>query len=138
MPPTKARLLTDPLQNRLIVVAPIPGQLESIDTFINQVDKGVKSTGSRLWSAGSVPKPSRSPRVRPRTAEPATVAKILTEALTRPTAFGQHRHDRQCQRRTRQSECCRQRLPGDVQVAFDILSSSKTARAFRGAANPLL
>ena len=43
---TKARVIVDSSMNRLIVTAPIAGQLESIETLINRVDRGVSGSGS--------------------------------------------------------------------------------------------
>ena len=83
---TKARLITDTNQNRLIVAAPIPGQLEQIEQLINRVDKPVHGQPN----ASTVPVRSQSVQItkvfRPRSAESTNLAQILTQALTRRSA----------------------------------------------------
>ncbi len=119
--PTKARLIPDASQDRLIVVAPIPGQLESIDSFINQVDKGVKSTGNN-------PGRIRSETIqvtkvfRPRTAEPATVAKILTEALTRRLPSGATATSANVSVEPGSQSVVVSGSPSDVQTAISVLA----------------
>ena len=85
---TKARLIPDPIQNRLIVAAPIPGQLDMIENFINQVDRGIRGGKS-----GTVPVRSETIQLtkvfRPRAIEATNLAQIVTSALTRKLPSGQ-------------------------------------------------
>ncbi|MBN2508403.1 MAG: hypothetical protein JXQ71_17125 [Verrucomicrobia bacterium] len=120
--PTKARLLTDSTQNRIIVVAPIPGQLEAIDNFINQVDQGAKATGSTSSERIRSETIQVTKVFRPRTAEPATVAKILTEALTRRLPSGATGTTANVSVEPGSQTVVVSGSPSDVQIAFDILT----------------
>ncbi len=116
---TKARLIVDSEQNRLIVAAPIAGQLDSIENLINRVDKPVHGSGSSSVRSQSI---QVTKVFRPRTADAASVAKILSDALTKrspgsgrvPTA-------------TVTVEASSQSVvvtgsPGEVQTALDIIT----------------
>src|SRR5687767_7641425 len=87
---TKARLIADENQNRLIVAAPIPGQLDDIERLISRIDKGAVGTNN---VSGNVPLRTQTIQLtkvfRPRSAEVTNVASILTQALTRRMPNGQ-------------------------------------------------
>src|SRR5688572_22199445 len=86
---TKARLIADENQNRLIVAAPIPGQLDDIERLISRIDKGAIGTNN---IGGNVPLRSQTVQLtkvfRPRSAEVTNVASILSQALTRKLPNG--------------------------------------------------
>jgi type II secretion system protein D len=80
---TKARLIIDAPMNRLIVASPTAGQLEAIENLINRIDQGSgggSSTGSERVQLTKV--------FRMRSADPATVSKVITDALSRRTPTG--------------------------------------------------
>ena len=75
---------------KLIVAAPIPGQLDDIERLISRIDKGAVGTNN---IGGNVPLRSQTIQMtkvfRPRSAEVTNVANILTQALTRKLPNGQ-------------------------------------------------
>ncbi len=82
---TKARVIADAPLNRIIVAAPIPGQLDQIEQLVMRVDKGVAGAGSRA----DAPAPLRSQTIqltkvfRPQATEATNAATIVRQALTR-------------------------------------------------------
>ncbi len=80
---TKARLIIDRATNRLIVTAPIAGQLDSIEQLIRKVDADAAGSSSPLAESIQVTKVFRL-----QTADPATVSKVLTDAFTPRTPAG--------------------------------------------------
>lgn len=124
---TKARLIADPTQNRLIVAAPIPGQLDSIESFINQVDKG--ATGGR-GPAANVPVRSTTVQLtkvfRPRAAEATNLAQILTQALTRKSPSGQVTTTASVSYEPNSQSVIVSGSVGDVQIASDIIAQLET------------
>lgn len=81
---TKARLIADATQNRLIVAAPIPGQMDEIERLIARIDKGAVGATS-----GNPNVPVRSQTVqltkvfRPRAAEATNLVTILSQEIGR-------------------------------------------------------
>lgn len=84
---TKARVIADASQNRLVVAAPLPGQLEQIEQLITRVDKGALGVGQGGGDGSVVPLRSQSIQLtkifRPRATEATNVAAIVRQALTR-------------------------------------------------------
>lgn len=124
---TKARLIADISQNRLIVAAPIPGQLDSIESFITQVDKG--ATGGK-GPAVNVPVRSTTVQLtkvfRPRAAEATNVAQILTQALTRKSPSGQVTTTASVSYEPNSQSVIVSGSVGDVQIASDIIAQLET------------
>jgi type II secretion system protein D len=81
---TKARVIVDSAMNRLIVSAPIAGQLDSIERLINNVD------GSGQGSLPETPaeKIQLTKVIRLNVADPATAFRVLTNAFTRRAPNG--------------------------------------------------
>lgn len=76
---TKARVIVDSAMNRLIVTAPIAGQLDAIENLINKVEKG-----SGADSGGVASESVQVTRVfRLLSADPAAVQRALTNAFPR-------------------------------------------------------
>jgi len=90
---TKARVIADNAQNRLIVAAPLPGQLDQIEQLITRVDKGL--VGADGLARENTPVPNKAQAVqltrifRPRATEATNVTTILRQALTRREKTGQ-------------------------------------------------
>lgn len=123
---TKARLIVDSYQNRLIVAAPIPGQLEQIETLINRVDKPVHGQAA----GGNVPIRSQTVQLtkvfRPRSSETTNVAQILTQALTRRAPSGQVISTASISFDPASQSVVVSGSPGDVQIATDIVAQLET------------
>lgn len=81
---TKARVIVDTHMNRLIVTAPIAGQLDAIENLINRVD------GSGPGSLPETPseKIQLTKVIRLNIADPATAFRVLTNAFTRRAPNG--------------------------------------------------
>jgi type II secretory pathway component GspD/PulD (secretin) len=123
---TKARLITDTNQNRLIVAAPIPGQLEQIEQLINRVDKPVHGQVANA----NVPVRSQTVQLtrvfRPRAAEATNLAQILTQALTRRSASGQVTSTASISFDAGSQSVVVSGSPTDLQVAGDIVTQLET------------
>ncbi len=123
---TKARLIVDAAQNRLIVAAPIPGQLEQIETLINRVDKNVHGQAG----AGNVPLRSQTVQLtkvfRPRASDTTNVAQILTQALTRRSPSGQLVSTASISFDSASQSVVVSGSPGDLQIATDIVAQLET------------
>lgn len=123
---TKARVITDSTQNRLIVAAPIPGQLDQIELLINRVDKNVHG------QAGVTNIPLRSQTVqltkvfRPRAADTTNLASILTQALTRRTPDGRVTSTASISHDAGSQSVVVSGSPGDLQIATDIVTQLET------------
>ncbi|MFZ9854892.1 MAG: secretin N-terminal domain-containing protein [Limisphaerales bacterium] len=89
---TKARVIADNAQNRLIVAAPLPGQLDQIEQLVTRVDKGL--VGAEGLPRDNTPVPNKAEAVqltrifRPRATEATNVTTILRQALTRKEKSG--------------------------------------------------
>ena len=81
---TKARVIADAQQNRLIVASPVAAQLEQIDLLISRVDKG---TAGQFGNTNNIALRTQTVTLtkvfRPRATEPKDFAQIITQALTR-------------------------------------------------------
>ncbi|HAM70471.1 MAG TPA: hypothetical protein DCM86_02380, partial [Verrucomicrobiales bacterium] len=124
---TKARLITDTNLNRLIVAAPIPGQLEQIEQLINRVDKPVHGQAAL---GNNVPVRSQTVQLtkvfRPRAAESTNLASILTQALTRRSPSGQVTTTASISHDPGSQSVVVSGSPADVQIATDIVSQLET------------
>lgn len=125
---TKARVIVDATQNRLIVAAPIPGQLEQIETLINRVDKSVH--GQSGINPGLVPLRSQTIQLtkifRPRATEATNVAQIITQALTRRGPGGGVTTTASVSYDAGSQSVVVSGSPADIQVASDIVSQLET------------
>jgi hypothetical protein len=123
---TKARLITDENQNRLIVAAPIPGQLEEIERLISRIDKGAVGTNT----VGNVPMRSQTIQMtkvfRPRSAEVTNIASILTQALTRKLPNGQLVTTASISQDLASQSVVVSGSPGDLEIANDIVTQLET------------
>jgi type II secretory pathway component GspD/PulD (secretin) len=123
---TKARIIADTNLNRLIVAAPIPGQLEQIEQLINRVDKPVHGQAA----TGNVPLRSQSVQLtkvfRPRAAEATNLASILTQALTRRAPSGQITSTASVSHDPGSQSVVVSGSPGDIQIATDIVTQLET------------
>lgn len=123
---TKARLITDTNQNRLIVAAPILGQLEQIEQLINRVDKPVHGQPPGAQA------PVRSEAVqltrvfRPRASEATNVSHILTQALTRRGPTGQPVTSASVTFDAGSQSVIVSGSPRDLQISMDIMSQLET------------
>lgn len=123
---TKARLIPDVPQNRLIVSAPIPGQLDEIENLITKLDKGV--VGAK--NAPQVPLRSTTVQLtkvfRPRAAEATNIAQILTTALNRKLPNGQSATTASVSCEVGSQSVVVSGSPGDIQIATDIVTQLET------------
>ena len=115
---TKARLIVDAAQNRLIVAAPIAGQLDAIENLINRVDKPIHGSGSSVRSQSV----QVTKVFRPRASDAASVAKILTDALTKRVPGGSRAPSATVTVEATSQSVVVTGSPGDVQTAVDIIS----------------
>lgn len=124
---TKARLIADENQNRLIVAAPIPGQLDDIERLISRIDKGAVGTNN---IGGNVPLRTQTIQLtkvfRPRSAEVTNVASILTQALTRRLPNGQVVTTASVSQDLASQSIVVSGSPGDLEIATDIITQLET------------
>jgi type II secretion system protein D len=122
---TKARVIADAAQNRLIVSAPVGSQLDEIERLINKVDKPIHGTGGFAQTTKSE-KVQITKVFRPRSAEPAAVAKILSEALSRRSTTGMMLPTANVSVEPLSASVVVTGSPGDVQTAVDIITQLET------------
>jgi type II secretion system protein D len=124
---TKARLIVDAPLNRLIVAAPIAGQLDAIEALVQKIDKSTPSNASGI--------PSQDVQVtkifQPRATDPLTAAQVVTNAVTKPGPGGGivSRVIVTVDAATRAVVVTGS--PGDVQQVADIMSQLEAASATR-------
>ena len=122
---TKARVIPDSALNRVIVAAPVPGQLEQIEQLILRVDKGAIINGGEAEN-GNVPIRSQTVQVtrifRPRTTESTNVFAILQQALTRRDRNGRVTTSASISHDASSQSVVVTGSPGDVQLASDVVS----------------
>ncbi len=127
---TKARVIADSAQNRLIVAAPLPGQLDQIEQLITKVDKGV--VGALGVNAENPLVPNRGQSVqltkifRPRATEATNVTTILKQALTRKDKGGQASTTASVSYDPGSQSVVVTGSPGDLQTATDIVAQLET------------
>ncbi len=124
---TKARVITDDPQSRLIVAAPIPGQLEDIERLISRIDKGAVGTNG---IGANVPLRSQTIQLtkvfRPRSAEVTNIASILTQALTRKMPNGSVVTTASISQDLASQSVVVSGSPGDLEIATDIVTQLET------------
>ncbi len=125
---TKARIIADVPQNRIIVAAPIPSQLDQIEQLVTRVDKGVVGAVGRPDAQS----PLRSQTVqltkifRPRATEATNVATIVKQALSRRNAGGQNVTTASVSFDPGSKSVVVTGSPLDVQTATDIVAQLET------------
>lgn len=124
---TKARLIADATQNRLIVAAPIPGQLDEIERLISRIDKGAVGAGG---ANNNVPMRSQTVQLtkvfRPRSAEATNLVTILNQALTRRNPNGSVATSASISHDPASQSVVVSGSPGDLQIATDIVNQLET------------
>jgi len=128
---TKARVIADVAQSRLIVAAPLPGQLDQIEQLILRVDKGAIVGGGGTGGGNSlVPTRGQSVQLtrifRPRATEATNVTTILKQALTRKEKGGQLVTTASVTYDPGSQSVVVTGSPGDLQTAADIVSQLET------------
>ncbi|MDB6040571.1 MAG: hypothetical protein JWM99_4412, partial [Verrucomicrobiales bacterium] len=123
---TKARLIADAGQNRLIVAAPIPGQLDQIEQLINRVDKPIHGQIGLTNVAMRSQTIQLTKVFRPRTAEATNLTSILNQALTRRTLTGQIQTTASVSYDPGSQSVIVSGSPGDLQIANDIVTQLET------------
>jgi type II secretory pathway component GspD/PulD (secretin) len=127
---TKARVIADTAQNRLIVAAPLPGQLDQIEQLITRVDKGVVGAVGLTGDNSLVPNRGQSIQLtkifRPRATEATNVTTILKQALTRKDKSGQVTTTASVTYDPGSQSVVVTGSPGDLQTAADIVSQLET------------
>ncbi len=127
---TKARVIADGAQNRLIVAAPLPGQLDQIEQLITRVDKGVIGAVGLTGDNSLVPNRGQSIQLtrifRPRATEATNVTTILRQALTRKEKSGQVTTTASVTFDPGSQSVVVTGSPGDLQTATDIVAQLET------------
>ena len=127
---TKARVIADNTQNRLIVAAPLPGQLDQIEQLVTRVDKGVVGALGNNGENGLVPNRSQTVQLtkifRPRATSATNVATIVRQALTRRGNGGQPSTTASISFDPGSQSVVVTGSPGDVQTATEIVSQLET------------
>jgi type II secretion system protein D len=122
---TKARVIADNALNRLIVAAPVAGQLDQIEQLINRLDKPVHGTGGS--QAGTRAQNVQITKVfRPRSSDAVSVAKILTEALSKRLPSGQTVTTANVTVEPNSHSVVVTGSPSEVQTAVDIITQLET------------
>jgi type II secretion system protein D len=122
---TKARVIADNALNRLVVAAPIAAQLDQIEQLVNRLDKPVHGTGGTV--AGTRSQTVQVTKVfRTRGSDAASVAKILSEALTKRLPSGQTVPLANVTVEPNSQSVVVTGSPGDVQTAVDIITQLET------------
>ncbi len=124
---TKARVIADSQQNRLIVASPVAAQLEQIDLLINRVDKGTVGNPN---ATNNIPLRTQTVQLtkvfRPRATEPKDFAQILTQALTRRDPGGRIGTTASVTFDAASKSVVITGSPGDLQTATEILTQLET------------
>lgn len=125
---TKARVISDGQQNRLIVSSPVAGQLEQIENLINRVDKPVH--GNNIGGLTNVPMRSQTIQMtkvfRPRATGAKDFSQILTQALTRKEPNGRVITTSSVTHDAASQSVVVSGPPGDLQTASEILTQLET------------
>src|SRR5688572_4688798 len=114
---TKARVIVDAAKNRLIVTAPIAGQLNAIENLVNRVETGTSGTGSDT-KAETV---EITKVIRLNVADPATSFRVLTNAFTRRAPNGDMVQSLKANLDPQTKTIVVTGSPGDVQHALGIV-----------------
>jgi type II secretion system protein D len=122
---TKARVIADAPQNRLIVAAPVGAQLDEIERLINKVDKPIHGSGG--LTAQTKSQTIQITKVfRPRSTDVTAVAKILSEALSKRAPSGVVVPTANVSVEPGTQSVVVTGSPGDVQTAVDIVTQLET------------
>ncbi len=124
---TKARVIADSKDNRLIVASPVAAQLEQIDLLISRVDKG---TPGQFGNTNNVALRTQTITLtkvfRPRATEPKDFAAIITQALTRRDPGGKAGTTASVTFDAASKSVVITGSPGDLQTATEILTQLET------------
>lgn len=124
---TKARVIADEKQNRLIVASPVSAQLEQIDLLVNRVDKGIVGN---VGGTNNIPYRTQTILLtkvfRPRATEPKDFAAIITQALTRREPGGKAGTTASVTFDAASKSVVITGSPGDLQTASEILTQLET------------
>ena len=124
---TKARVIADIQQNRLIVASPVAAQLEQIDLLISRVDKG---TTGQFGNTNNIALRTQTVQLtkvfRPRATEPKDFAAIITQALTRRDPGGKAGTTASVTFDAASKSVVITGSPGDLQTATEILTQLET------------
>jgi len=125
---TKARVIADAQQNRLIVASPVAAQLEQIDLLVNRVDKGTTGNSNNTNNIALRTQTVMLTKVfRPRATEPKDFAQIITQALTRRDPGGRAGNTTASVTFDAASKSVViTGSPGDLQTATEILTQLET------------
>ena len=124
---TKARVIADIQQNRLIVASPVAAQLEQIDLLINRVDKGTTGNTNNAANIALRTQTVQLTKVfRPRATEPKDFAAIITQALTRRDPGGKAGTTASVTFDAASKSVVITGSPGDLQTATEILTQLET------------
>lgn len=124
---TKARVIADSKDNRLIVASPVAAQLEQIDLLISRVDKGAGGLGNSTTNVALRTQTVQLTKVfRPRATEPKDFAQILTQALTRRDPGGRIGSTASVTFDAASKSVVVTGSPGDLQTAMEILTQLET------------
>ena len=127
---TKARVIADAAQNRLIVAAPLPGQLDQIEQLVTRVDKGAVGAVGIGGENPLVPNRGQAIQLtkifRPRATEATNVTTILKQALTRKDKGGQATTTASVSYDPGSQSVVVTGSPGDLQTATDIVAQLET------------
>ncbi len=112
---TRARLIIDTTYNRLIVTAPVAGQLDSIEELVRRIDTGASG------------KPTTSEDIfitrvfQLRSSDPASVAKVISDTLVRRGVGGRPSQGLRVTTDANTRRVITIGSPGDVQRAEEIV-----------------
>lgn len=127
---TKARVIPDLALNRVIVAAPLPGQLDQIEQLVTRVDKGVQGAVGPNGENPLVPTRSQTIQLtkifRPRATGATNVASIVRQALTRRNSSGQVATTASVSFDAGSQSVVVTGSPADLQTATDIVSQIET------------
>ena len=128
---TKARVMADAPQNRVIVASPVPGQLDQIEQLVLRVDKNALGPGNPTRiDPNATPLRTQSIQLtkifRPRATEATNVASIVRQALTRREKSGQIATTASISYDAGSQSVVVTGTPSDLQTATDIVSQLET------------
>lgn len=114
---TKARVIVDEAKNRLIITAPIAGQLAAIENLVNRVETG--TSGSLAEDKGETIEITKV--IRLQVADPTTSFRVLTNAFTRRAPNGDMEQTLKANLDAPTKTIVITGSPGDVQHALGIV-----------------
>jgi type II secretion system protein D len=114
---TKARVIVDAPKNRLIVTAPVAGQLDAIENLVNRVESGTSGTLAQPRSE----RVEITKVVRLQVADPQTAFRVITNAFTRRGLTGEQAPGLKANLDAQTKTIVITGSPGDVQHALGII-----------------